>query len=348
MTAERALAAPVHLRSFAPADLPALVTFWNLTFADQRNFRPLTEAEFRARVLDSPYFEEAGLLLAWSSQQSHVDGELVGMAHAFRPRAAGVNGWAGTQPHHALALLAVRPDQRRQGIGGRLLRAAEEWLHYCPVYVGGLDQPCYGTLEQFEAPFFGSSERLGLSARATETIGFLSRRGYRAFGAGDVSMTLDFATRMPTPPSLPPAAGQSEVRLLRGGTGHSVAGPVSGMRHWFEKETGRESKPYHSLLLVDFARHAQGQVVGSIIWYEQASGRCALSGFWLAQEWRGRGLGAWLLDSALHAMATWPPPAGGYAGVELHTHLTHYPRAMQMYERRGFVVDDLWVNLEKT
>lgn len=344
--------APVRLRSFVPADLPALVHFWNATFVGQRNFRALREVDFRARVLESPYFEPGGLILAWSTEQPHQgQGALLGLAHAFRPQAAGVNGWSGTQPHHALALLAVRPDRRRQGIGGRLLRATEEWLHYCPVYVGGLDQPCYGTLEQFEAPFFGSSERLGLSARATETIGFLSRRGYRVFGAGDVSMTLRLDTHAPTAsiaPASPPAAQSTGLRLVRGGTGQPFAGRITGMRHWFEKETGRGERPYHSLLLVDFAQRAEGELVGGVIWYPVESGRCALSGFWLQPELRGRALGSWLLDSALQAMATWPSPAGGYAEVELHTHLTHYPRAVQMYERRGFVVDELWVNLEKT
>ena len=76
--------------------------------------------------------------------------------------------------------------------------------------------------------------------------------------------------------------------------------------------------------------------------------RAALTNFRLADPLRGRGLGRFLLDTALHAMATQPEPAGGYAEVELYTHLVHNTRAVALYEARGFVVDDFWVSLAKT
>lgn len=338
----------VQLHPFTPDDLPALVDYWNENFAGRRNFRSLRAQEFQQRVLDNRAFEADGLILAWLGAPHSAQGEIVGLVHAFRPNAAGPSGWAGAEPHHAIALLHVSEKMRRQGIGTRLLQAAERWLHYCPVYVGGLNQPCYGTLEQFAAPFFGSSERLGLSAWDAELIDFLGRRGYRAYDPGDVSMTLELRALLLSAPTAPPAMQEFGLHLVRGGTDLPFKGRSVGKPHWYEKGDGARGDAWHSLLVVESRKEEGGLLVGGLVWYETGPERCGLSNFWLVEGLRGRGVGAFLLDSALHAMKALPAPAGGYQQVELHTHLTRYPRALAMYQRRGFVIDALWVNLEKT
>ncbi len=149
------------VRTFALADLPAFVAFWNEAFADRRNFRPLTAEAYSARVLSHPAFDPHGLLLAWR-QDAH-GATLVGVAHAFRP--APQEGPAATWGEgHALALLYVHPNARGQGLGSRLIQAAENWLYYCPVLVGWPGTPAYGAVEGYHAPFFGSSEHMGVSA----------------------------------------------------------------------------------------------------------------------------------------------------------------------------------------
>ncbi|MGL4651300.1 MAG: GNAT family N-acetyltransferase, partial [Caldilineaceae bacterium] len=76
--------------------------------------------------------------------------------------------------------------------------------------------------------------------------------------------------------------------------------------------------------------------------------RAAITNVRVAPELRGDGLGSWLLDQSLHLMQNSPSPTGGYAAVELNTHTQHFARAVTLYERRGFVADDLWVTLVKT
>ena len=141
------------VREFQSADLETVVSFWNRAFADQPNFRPTSAEEFRHRVLDCALFDPRGFFLAWAGGPDGAG--LVGLAHALRPAPAG-QAQSG-EGHHFLALLHVDPAFRRQGIGSRLLKAAERYLYYCPVYVGAEETPCYGWRNGQFAPLFGPS-----------------------------------------------------------------------------------------------------------------------------------------------------------------------------------------------
>lgn len=340
LTTERAPASPVVVRAYRPDDLPALVALWNHTFADRRNFVPLTADAFRRRVLESPAFDPGGLFLAWATEP---DGTLrpVGLAHAFRsaPQTGVYAKWGA---HHFLAVIGVAPEMRRQGIGSRLLQAAENWLYYCPVYPASHVQPCYGTLEQLAPPFFGSTQRQGISATDSELIRFLARRGYRVADPGDVSMTLVLGARtMPATPDLD-ALGLAVTVMdqARPFTGTEPSG-----REEYTLRGDNGGAPFAGLALVDGAQ----RLCGHISWYPMARpGWVALAGFWLAPELRGHGLGRYLLDRALAEMVHAAAPRGGYSHAEVHTHLTHHADASALYTRRGFTVEAAWVNLVKT
>lgn len=95
-----------------------------------------------------------------------------------------------------------------------------------------------------------------------------------------------------------------------------------------------------------------GQVVGGVHAlrpapaegvYQLYDPRHHIAWLMVAEGWRGRGLGSYLLDQTLHGLAS-----GGYSRVEVRTHLTKHARAYEMYTRRGFTLEDAWASLVKT
>ena len=318
------------LQTFQADDLPALVEFWNRVLHDRHNFHPITPAEFRTRILACPVFDANGLFLAWRRTPDRPP-TLVGLAHALRPGEPGAV-YARVSPAHHLALLVVDPAYRRQGIGGRLLQAAENWLYYCPVVVGGHDQPCYGTLEGPRPPLFGSTQGLTVSAHDRDLLNFLRRRGYHVAEPGDVTMqaALPAAAAPPVPPDLA-ALG---LRLVAVDAQHPFTGQEPAGRAEYTVWPQDPTVPYGGYVLVD----GEMMLRGHIHWYPMRHpGWAAIGGYWVAPASRGHGLGRYLLDQVLYDLAQ--PRAGqpGYHTVELQTHLVRHAHATELYRRRGFV-----------
>ncbi len=334
---ERELATPfVALRTFRPDDTAAVVELWNRLFAGQRNYRPLTEGEFVPRILGCAAFDGAGLFLAATRTPDGRE-RLVGLAHAFKPapRTGPYRIW---EARHHLSLLAVDPAFRGQGIGSRLLQLAENWLYYCPVFVADHQAPCYGSIEGPRAPLFGSTERMGIQATDRDTIGFFARRGYAPVDPGDVSMVLPLDA--PWPPPNPYNLAALGLHLETIDQRRPFGGREPAGRELYTLWAGSDDQPYGGVVLAD----AQRLLRAHISWYPVPAGATmALGSFWVAPDLRGHGLGSYLLDYGLHMMTQTSPRR-----VELHTHLTHHPRACAMYEGRGFQVDMAWVNLVKT
>ncbi len=326
----------IALRTFDNDDLPALVQFWNRAFAARRNSQPLTERDFRQRVLDRAVFDPAGLFLAWR-KTSGKGNELVGLAHAFKPPPQqGLYKRWGEQHH--VGLLYVHPDYRRQGVGSRLLQAAESWLYYCPVHIAAHSLPCYGSVEGPRPPLFGSSERMGIAADEHALIRFFAKRSYRSEEVGDVSMT----RKLDGPLQPPPLRDLNElgIEIVTVSQRTPFTGREPPGRIEYALWGTNQGDPYQGLILVNRADLLRGH----ISWYPMAApGKVALGNFWLAHELRDDGVGAYLLDLGLHEMSQ-----GGTTAIELHTHLIQYPKAVELYRRRGFEIDMAWVNLVKT
>lgn len=329
--------ARVTLRIFQPHDLEALVALWNRAFADQRNFVPLTAARFSRRVLTCAAFDPGGLILAWH-RPDDGPAQLVGFVHALKPPPL-VGLYRKWEPRHHIAVLFVDPAFRRRGIGSRLLQAAENWLYYCPVHVADHLTPCYGSIEGPRPPFFGSTERMGIPATAGSVIRFFAAHGYAAADAGDVSMVLRLdGRRWPAPP--PRDLTPLGLHIVHVHNAHPFTGAEPEGREEYTLWSDNDGDPYGGLVLADGDHHLHGHMS----WYPMGDGATiALGNFWLAPNFRGQGLGAYLLDHGLHAMSSALPHT-----IELHTHLLHHPRAVSLYEARGFTIDMAWVNLVKT
>lgn len=325
---------PLSAESDPGAVLTAFAQFWNHAFHARRHFVPWSAAALKQRLCDCPAFDPAGLFFAW--QQGDVR-RMVGVAHAFKP-APDVDVYRIWEPRHHLALLYVTPEFRGQGIGSRLLRVAENWLYYCPVYVADQLAPCYGALEGLRPPPFGSTERMGIPMDDGETIRFFARHGYVSTDVGDVSMVLATGGRqVPAPPGYD--LRQLGLSLHRIDPAHPFTGKEPAGREIYTVWRENDGKPFGGILLTD----AASMLRAHISWYPVGTGATmALGNFWVAPDLRGRGLGGYLLDAALHAMTAAQPET-----IELHTHLLRHSDAVSLYQARGFQVETAWVNLVK-
>jgi ribosomal protein S18 acetylase RimI-like enzyme len=161
-----------RLRPFRNDDPPKLAAIWNDAFTGRGTYPLRSLAALERCVFSKPYFDPAGLIVA------ECEGEPVGFVHAgFGP----TDDETAVDPTRGvICLLAVRSTHRGQGIGGALLRAAEEYLaargthsiqagpHWplCPFYFG----------------LYGGSNMPGFLDSDAATGPFLVREGYRPAG----------------------------------------------------------------------------------------------------------------------------------------------------------------------
>ena len=318
----------IDLTPFSPSRLPALVDFLNQVLAGHRHWAPITPADFTERVLTQPGFDPAGLILAVA------DGRVVGGTHAIKPIQL-VPTYSNSEQRHHIAWLAVDPAYRREDLGSRLLNAAEDYLYYCPAYFAAQNAPFYGIIEKLWVPWYGSTERMGVSAaKDGDLVAWLGRRGYGVIDAGDVSMVASLHEL-----ERPPAPDLEGRGLQIGPISHQSpwAGdePLNRLRAW-GSNGGHE---YGGLVVADGTR-----AVGSVVWYPLPDAEtAALAWIGMERPYRGLRFGSYLLDLAMAEMAV-----RGYLAVEVHVHSKNNLEAYSLFRRRNFQVIDYWVNLVKT
>lgn len=141
---------PPVLRTWTPADLPALLALWARCFPRD----PLTADLWQRQVLDDPHFDPARLFVA------ELDGALAGLALALCPADRPGRGW--------VTALAVAPESRRQGLGTRLLDAALAAIRAA----GGREVSFCDYVPHYFVP--GVDEELH-----ADGLAFLTRRGFQ-------------------------------------------------------------------------------------------------------------------------------------------------------------------------
>lgn len=316
------------LRRFAPSYLSALTAFLNQAFTGHRHYAAITEADFAERVLVRPEFDARGLILATYGER------VVGAVHAIKPPAIGSAARSAEHRHH-IAWLVVDPAYRKARLGSRLLRAAEDYLYYCPIYFAAQNAPFYGIVDRLWAPWYGSTESMAISAvNDRELVAWLGRRGYQVSSPGDVTLSASLPGReQPTDPGLE----ARNLRLVPIDERSPWQGdePVYRLRAW-GCNGGRR---YQGFVVADGDR-----AVGSVVWYPMPDPKiAALAWINLERQYRGLRFGSYLLDRSLAEMV-----ARDYLSVEVHVHTKDQPEAFSLFRRRGFEVIDYWVNLVKT
>jgi ribosomal protein S18 acetylase RimI-like enzyme len=316
----------IELTPFSPVRLPALVDFLNRVLAGHRHWAPITPADFTERVLAQSGFDAAGLILAV------LDGQVVGGVHAIKPLPLAPS--YSEQRHH-IAWLAVDPAFRQENLGSQLLNAAEDYLYYCPVYFAAQNAPFYGIGEKLWVPWYGSTERMGVSAaKDSDLVTWLGRRGYGVIDAGDVSMVASLHER--ERPPAPDLEGRGlQILPISHQSPWTGDEPLNRLRAW-GSNGGHE---YGGLVVADGTR-----AVGSVVWYPLPDAEtAALAWIGMERPYRGLRFGSYLLDLAMAEMAV-----RGYLAVEVHVHSKNNLEAYSLFRRRNFQVIDYWVNLVKT
>lgn len=103
----------ISIASWKDEDLAQVMDLWQRAFADRKYDFRIDEAGFRQRVLAHPDFDPEGAITA------KVEGRVVGFVLAVAP-GHGETGY--------LSVLMVDSGYRQNGVGGRLLGAAEGFL----------------------------------------------------------------------------------------------------------------------------------------------------------------------------------------------------------------------------
>lgn len=148
----------VQYRNFRNADPPLILDAWNDSFTGRGAVRLRNATPFDRFILAKPYFDPAGLIMAVEG------GKCLGFVHAGFV-------WNSQPKQGVIAMLMVRPDARRRGIGSELLRRGENYLKqngaqqyfagysgtHCPFYLGvygGADSPGILTSDALAGPWF--------------------------------------------------------------------------------------------------------------------------------------------------------------------------------------------------
>lgn len=110
----------ISFRTYQPGDEPAIVALWNRRLTKDL----MTRRRFRNLVLLDPNFDPQGLRLAFEGE------ELVGCLYAVR-RLLPMVGTELEPAHGWIPFFFTAKHRERQGIAGRLLQEAIEFLREC-------------------------------------------------------------------------------------------------------------------------------------------------------------------------------------------------------------------------
>ncbi len=319
---------------------PALVSAWNAIYADYWNFTPLTESVWQARV------EEAAGGSAFDPNLLRValgDDEVIGFAHG------GV--WEGEFldcliPHLKLpgmkrkavgylALIAVRPEARHQGVGQRLLASLRDTLRAeqgdLPLLADGRAyNPFYGNFFAPVAPLWGTTEGMAVREEDSETRRFLDAAGFQHEVTG-LTLCCDL--------------GASQSRWTRTHQAVGVEPPaieiaLESSYQAILGSTGGATFPYPNRSL-SWVALVEDRQVGSLIAYpfdDAHSQRWGIFTFEVEKNLRGRGVGRAILTRVLSDLLE-----RGVTEVETFAIPRDSSAAILLYESLGFEKRQAWL-----
>ena len=156
-----------------------------------------------------------------------------------------------------------------------------------------------------------------------------------------IAYTITYLAMETRPPAPPPAPLNQNLALIRAETPpvayflylYGRVGADHEWTDWFEASTAEQEAFVHDPAVSLYTLMVDGWP-GGFFMLDAREGRVIdLAYFGLMPEALGRGLGAWLLGTALQT--AWDLP--GAARITVNTCTLDHPRALPLYQKAGFV-----------
>jgi len=186
----------MEITTFDDEDISGIVSFWNDTFSDRRNFLRMTPARFQERILNVNTSMES-----FAPEQFLVareNNDVLGIMHVGthpEPICRLMYGdeWEGGELGY-VGMIAVHPERRDEGIGGALWKEGVDQIAHTPMITldGQCLNPYYGnSLGPFQ-PMWGTTEGISIRPTQEETMTFFERRGFEpAYEGVSLEVVLD-------------------------------------------------------------------------------------------------------------------------------------------------------------
>lgn len=158
----------ISYREFCNSDPAELADIWRASLSGHGIMQPMSATLLEYFAFSKPYFFYDGLILATDNDRP------VGFVHAgFGPNSERTE--LSTECG-VICFIVVRPEYRRQGIGGELLKRAEEYLQAAgaETIYGGSVRP----LDPFYLGIYGGSELPGVLNSLPDVGPFFLSHGY--------------------------------------------------------------------------------------------------------------------------------------------------------------------------
>jgi ribosomal protein S18 acetylase RimI-like enzyme len=304
-----------HFRSFRNGDPPALAELWNRGVPESGTARPLRGHEFDSHLIERPYFECEGLIVA------ERDGLIVGYAHAgFGP------DMPVGRPHQfdralgTIAMLVVEPGPEDPELEQGLISRAESYLRSrgaTVIFAGGMFP-----LNPFYWGVYGGSECAGILAAH-----HAFHRAVRCARFEPVGTTVLLEADLSAPETRDPRSA-----LLRRKARIEVTEDVLPA-HWWEALAIGEFRPtrYRLISRTDETELARA-TTWDMAWFGRLDGvsRIGLIAVDVTEGHRRKGFGRHLVSEILRQAR------GEMVGaVAVQTSSTNLP-ALALYESLGF------------
>ncbi len=303
--APNAIAGDLEIRPFREADRAGVTALWRATL----DIPPHNDPD---RDIDFCRLSGHGEVLVASRLNETVGAVMVGHD--------GHRGW--------VYYLAVHPPWRRQGLGGKLMAAAEAWLaERGAPKVNLLVRPGNGAVQAFY-------ERLGFAVEPRLNLG---KTLGSAPGPLEVIVTYLEMTRQPVAPPPPrPVAPLAILRAETIGVAYYRYLYDAVGRPWRWHERRRMTDAELAAIVQDpkveiYVLYCAGAPAGYAELDRRREGEVELAYFGLAPAHIGRGFGPWFLHAALGAAWTGAPRR-----VWVHSCSLDHPKALVLYQRAGF------------